>query len=129
MNDVADIFVNRLRFLREKDGDVENLHSELQKWALECKYHTFKPITIVDIVVQVVRLICHYETIRKLFDFSCRRCRSYSRGETRLPGKRDRAQGSRFYQGCWKYVFDGSSIDGFCRRSQEIQHEAVENSR
>lgn len=36
MNDVADIFVNRLRFLREKDGDVENLHSELQKWALEC---------------------------------------------------------------------------------------------
>lgn len=59
MNDVADIFVNRLRFLREKDGDVENLHSELQKWALECKYHTFKPITIVDIVVQVVRLIYH----------------------------------------------------------------------
>lgn len=59
MNDVADIFVNRLRFLREKDGNVENLHSELQKWALECKYRTHRPITIFDFVVRVVCLICH----------------------------------------------------------------------
>lgn len=29
MNDVVDIFVNRLCFLWEKDGDVENFYLEL----------------------------------------------------------------------------------------------------
>lgn len=37
MNDVADIFVNRVRFLKGEDGSVENLQSEMEKWALECK--------------------------------------------------------------------------------------------
>nr|XP_022342408.1 1,25-dihydroxyvitamin D(3) 24-hydroxylase, mitochondrial-like [Crassostrea virginica] len=36
MNDVADIFVNRVRFLKGEDGSVENLQSEMEKWALEC---------------------------------------------------------------------------------------------
>lgn len=35
MNDVSELFVNRVRFLRDNEGSVRNLPSELNKWALE----------------------------------------------------------------------------------------------
>ncbi|XP_048734358.2 1,25-dihydroxyvitamin D(3) 24-hydroxylase, mitochondrial-like [Ostrea edulis] len=36
LNGVSDLFVNRLRFLRNNEGSVAQLSSELSKWALEC---------------------------------------------------------------------------------------------
>lgn len=38
LNGVSDLFVNRLRFLRNNEGSVAQLSSELSKWALECKW-------------------------------------------------------------------------------------------